>query len=143
VRIRTGRRGGSRPLTDVPGVADKNAKLHSFAGSQLLEAASPSNYLNTNPELLETTRTESGQNLVRGFKQWVDDLQRTLNRGAPAGSENFRVGEQVAVTPGKVVLRNRTDRTHPVRAADADRLCRAILITPAWIMKYYILDLSP
>ena len=94
-------------ITDVSGVGARNAKLVGFAGSQLLEAASPSNYLHSNPELLETTRAESGQNLVRGFKHWVDDLQRTLDRSAPAGSEHFKVGEQVAATPGKVVLRNR------------------------------------
>jgi len=130
-------------VSDVPGVADKNAKLVNFASSQILEVASPSNYLNTNPELLETTRTESGQNLVRGFKHWVDDMQRTLNRGAPAGSENFRVGEQVAVTPGKVVLRNRLIELIQYAPQTPSVYAEPILITPAWIMKYYILDLSP
>jgi len=130
-------------VSDVPGVADKNAKLMNFAGNQLLEAASPSNYLHTNPELLEATRTESGQNLVRGFKYWVDDLQRTLNRGAPAGSENFRVGEQVAATPGKVVLRNRLIELIQYAPQTPSVYAEPILITPAWIMKFYILDLSP
>jgi polyhydroxyalkanoate synthase subunit PhaC len=132
-----------RAVTDVPGVADRNAKLMGFAGSQLLEAASPSNYLHTNPELLETTRAESGQNLVRGFKHWVDDLQRTLDRSAPAGSEHFKVGEQVAVTPGKVVLRNRLIELIQYTPQTPGVYAEPILITPAWIMKYYILDLSP
>jgi polyhydroxyalkanoate synthase subunit PhaC len=130
-------------VTDVPGVTDKNAKLMGFAGSQLLEAASPSNYLHTNPELLETTRTESGRNLVRGFKHWVDDLQRTVNRSAPAGAEHFGVGEQVAVTPGKVVLRNRLIELIQYTPQTPSVYAEPILITPAWIMKYYILDLSP
>jgi polyhydroxyalkanoate synthase len=112
-------------------------------GGQLLEAASPSNYLGTNPELLETTRAESGQNLVRGFKHWVDDLQRTLNRSAPAGAEHYKVGEHVAVTPGKVVLRNRLIELIQYTPQTPTVYAEPILITPAWIMKYYILDLSP
>jgi polyhydroxyalkanoate synthase len=130
-------------VTDVPGMTDKNAKLMGFMGGQLLEAASPSNYLGMNPELLETTRAESGQNLVRGFKHWLDDLQRTLNRSGPAGSEHFKVGEQVAVTPGKVVLRNRLIELIQYAPQTPTVYAEPILITPAWIMKYYILDLSP
>jgi polyhydroxyalkanoate synthase len=130
-------------VTDVPGMGEKNTKLMEFMGSQLLEAASPSNYLGTNPELLETTRAESGQNLVRGFKHWVDDLQRTLDRGAPAGTEHYKVGEQVAATPGKVVLRNRLIELIQYTPQTPTVYAEPILITPAWIMKYYILDLSP
>jgi polyhydroxyalkanoate synthase len=130
-------------VTDVPGVAEKNTKLMGFMGDQLLEAASPSNFLGTNPELLETTRAESGQNLVRGFKHWVDDLQRTLNRSAPAGAEHYKVGEHVAVTPGKVVLRNRLIELIQYTPQTPTVYAEPILITPAWIMKYYILDLSP
>jgi polyhydroxyalkanoate synthase len=130
-------------VTEVPGMAGKNAKLMEFMGGQLLEAASPSHYLGTNPELLETTRAESGQNLVRGFRHWVDDLQRTLNRGAPAGAEHYKVGEHVAVTPGKVVLRNRLIELIQYTPQTPTVYAEPILITPAWIMKYYILDLSP
>jgi len=130
-------------LTRVPGMADKNAKLMSFMGGQLLDAASPSNYLWTNPELLETTRAESGQNLVRGFKHWADDLQRMLKRGSPPESEHFKVGVDVAVTPGKVVFRNRLIELIQYAPQTPTVYAEPILITPAWIMKYYILDLSP
>jgi polyhydroxyalkanoate synthase len=114
-----------------------------FAGGQLLEAASPANYLGTNPELLEATRAESGQNLVRGFKHWADDLQRALNRGVPAGSATYKVGVDVAATPGKVVLRNRLMELIQYAPQTPNVYAEPILITPAWIMKYYILDLSP
>ncbi len=60
----------------------------------------------SNPELLALTRSEQGQNLVRGFKNVVEDLGRTLKGSAPAGAEEFEVGKNVAVTPGKVVFRN-------------------------------------
>jgi polyhydroxyalkanoate synthase len=127
----------------VPGVAEKHVKLLEFMGSQLLEAASPANFLGTNPELLEATRAESGQNLVRGFRHWLDDLERTLKRSGPAGTEEFKVGERLAVTPGKVVFRNQLIELIQYTPQTPTVYAEPILITPAWIMKYYILDLSP
>lgn len=130
-------------LAPHPAVEDKSTQLMNFIGRNLLDATSPANYLPTNPELLEATRAEAGNNLLRGFVHWWEDLQGTFAGEGPAGTEAFRVGENVAVTPGKVVLRNRlieliqySPQTEAVQA-------EPILITPAWIMKYYILDLSP
>ncbi|TLY76805.1 MAG: poly-beta-hydroxybutyrate polymerase, partial [Gammaproteobacteria bacterium] len=79
----------------------------SFAGRLLLEAASPANFLHTNPELLNKTVAESGHNLIRGLKNWLEDAQRALGGAPPVGTEQFKVGKDVAVTPGKVVFRNR------------------------------------
>ena len=93
-------------VRDVGGVTDYHAQLLEFAVRMLLDATSPSNYLASNPELLALTRSEQGQNLVRGFKHVVEDLGRTLKGSAPAGTEEFEVGKTVAVTPGKVVFRN-------------------------------------
>lgn len=77
------------------------------------------------------------------MSNFLDDLRRQLSGEPPAGTENFVVGRDVAVTEGKVVLRNQlieliqytptTEKVHP----------EPILIIPAWIMKYYVLDLSP
>ncbi|MBK6599887.1 MAG: alpha/beta fold hydrolase [Proteobacteria bacterium] len=129
-----------RPAADTPA---KSAQLMQFMGQQLANAASPANYLASNPELLEQTRAEAGQNLVRGFSHYVEDLQSMLDKKPAAGTERFEVGRDVAATPGKVVLRNElieliqyTPTTDRVQA-------EPILITPAWIMKYYVLDLSP
>ncbi|HTP39083.1 MAG TPA: alpha/beta fold hydrolase [Steroidobacteraceae bacterium] len=130
-------------LTSVPGMSPRNVQLLDFAQRQASELASPANYLGTNPDLLEATRAESGQNLVRGFQNWVDDLQRTVTHQAPAGVDAFKVGEQVAVTPGKVVLRTPLMELIQYSAQTSDVYAEPILITPAWIMKYYILDLSP
>ena len=60
----------------------------------------------SNPEVLALSRSEQGQNLVRGVEHLIEDIQSTLEGSAPAGTEEFQVGKAVAVTPGKVVLRN-------------------------------------
>jgi polyhydroxyalkanoate synthase subunit PhaC len=82
-------------------------------------------------------------NLVRGFHNWLEDLRRTLVNEPPAGLEAFQVGKIVAVTPGKVV--HRTPLAEIIQYSPATEQVRRepIVIVPAWIMKYYILDLSP
>src|SRR5262249_60701760 len=93
---------------ESPGAGDPKLARAGFAGRLLLEAASPANFLHTNPELLNKTAAESGQNLIRGLKNWLEDAQRAVQGGGPApGSESFEVGKQGAITPGKVGYRNR------------------------------------
>ncbi|MGC4028017.1 MAG: alpha/beta fold hydrolase [Steroidobacteraceae bacterium] len=121
----------------------RSAQLMEFVGRQAANALSPANYLATNPELLEITRAEAGQNLVRGFGNFVEDLTRLVEDRPPAGTEEFAVGERVAVTPGKVILRNRLIELIQYTPQTAQVQAEPILITPAWIMKYYVLDLSP
>lgn len=129
--------------TGVRGVSPHHEAMVNFVGRQVLDVLSPSNFFLTNPEVLKQTMEERGQNLVRGAQYWWEDAQRQLSGDPPPGAENYVPGEHVAVTPGKVVYRNQlieliqyepaTSRVHP----------EPILIVPAWIMKYYILDLSP
>ena len=128
-----------------PAAAATDPKLSraNFAGRLLLEAASPANFLYTNPELLHRTAAESGQNLIRGLKHWLEDAQRVAGGGRAAGTENFEVGKDVAVTPGKVVFRNRLIELLQYSPQTPEVYAEPVLITPAWIMKYYILDLSP
>jgi len=130
-------------VRDVDGVTDYHAQLMEFALRLLLDASSPSNFLASNPELLALTQSEQGQNLVRGFKHMVEDIGRTLKGGAPAGTEAFEVGQTVAVTPGKVVFRNELVELIQYAPATPSAYAEPVLIVPAWIMKYYILDLSP
>ena len=127
----------------TPGATDASAARANFAGRLLLDAASPANFLHTNPELLKKTAAESGHNLIRGLKHWLEDAQRTLGGGRARAPAQFVVGKDVAVTPGKVVYRNRLIELLQY-CPQTRRVCaEPILITPAWIMKYYILDLSP
>jgi polyhydroxyalkanoate synthase len=130
-------------VSEVGGVTDYHAQLMEFAVRMLLDASSPSNYLASNPEVLALTRLEQGQNLVRGFEHLIEDIQSTLEGSAPAGTEEFEVGKAVAVTPGKVVLRNELIELIQYTPTTPSVHAEPVLIVPAWIMKYYILDLSP
>jgi polyhydroxyalkanoate synthase len=124
--------------------ADPKLSRASFAGRLLIEAASPANFLQTNPELLNRTAAESGQNLIRGLKNWLEDAQRAVGgSGTRAAKDSFEVGRDVAITPGKVVFRNRLIEVLQYAPQTASVYAEPVLITPAWIMKYYILDLSP
>lgn len=128
---------------DVPGVAPHHEEVVSFAARQVLDVFSPSNNPFTNPEVIARTVGAGGANFVDGFRNWLEDTRRTLAGEPPVGAENFRVGKEVAVTPGKVVYRNRLIEL--IQYAPATETVRAepVLLVPAWIMKYYILDLSP
>nr|WP_240602626.1 alpha/beta fold hydrolase [Paracoccus endophyticus] len=128
---------------DVPGVAPHHEEIVSFTTRQVLDVFSPSNSPFTNPEVIARTIETGGQNFVQGLRNWLEDSRRTLMKQPPVGSEAFRVGRDVATTPGKVVFRNHLIEL--IQYAPATDTVRAepVLIVPAWIMKYYILDLSP
>jgi len=131
-------------LSPPAAATDANLARVNFAGRMLLEAASPANFLHTNPELLKRTVAESGHNLIRGLKNWLEDAQRAVSGGARVpGTERFQVGRDVAITPGKVVFRNRLIELLQYSPQTEAVYAEPVLITPAWIMKYYILDLSP
>ena len=129
--------------TNVRGASPHHLRMVEFSARQILDVFSPSNWAPTNPEVLDATMKEGGANLQRGLTNAIDDAERQFAEMPPEGFENFRPGGAVATTPGKVVFRNRlieliqygptTNEVHP----------EPILIIPAWIMKYYILDLSP
>jgi len=127
---------------DVEGLTPYHADLVGFTVQQWLEALAPSNFLGTNPELLELTRAEGGENLRRGLRHYIEDTNRTLKGLGPAGLDHFELGVNLAATPGKVVLRNSLIELIQYSPTTPDVEAEPILIVPAWIMKYYILDLS-
>ena len=129
-------------LGSVPGVAPENKRTLEFMGRNALEALSPANYLATNPDLLDATRNEAGQNLVRGFGNWLEDVQSTLGGNKRPAPDKFVIGRDIAATPGKVVMRNDLIELIQYTPATGTVFAEPILIIPAWIMKYYILDLS-
>jgi polyhydroxyalkanoate synthase len=93
--------------------------------------------------VLHRTQAEAGQNLVRGFWNFVEDWERTLNGRKPVGAEAFKVGENLGLTSGKVIFRNRLIELIQYTPATDKVRPEPVLIAPAWIMKYYILDLTP
>ena len=127
----------------VQGVEKHHENMVAFAARQWLDMFSPGNQLATNPVVLQRTLQQGGANLLRGAMNAVDDLQRLAAEQGPAGVEDFVVGRDVAITPGKVVLKNRLMELIQYTPTTATVHPEPILIVPAWIMKYYILDLSP
>jgi polyhydroxyalkanoate synthase len=127
----------------APGVAKAHADVVSFTARQVLDVFAPSNFVLTNPEVLEATARESGWNFAKGFRNYVDDLRRVANRQPMDETNGFVVGKDVAITPGKVVLRNQLIELIQYAPTTDKVRAEPILIVPAWIMKYYILDLSP
>lgn len=126
----------------VAGVSPHHEKLVAFWARQWLDMGSPGNQLATNPVALAHTRDEHGLNLLRGAQRWLQDLQRLASHSPPAGAEAYRPGHEVAATPGRVVLRNRVMELIQYAPATATVHAEPVLLVPAWIMKYYILDLS-
>jgi polyhydroxyalkanoate synthase len=129
--------------TDVRGVTEQHSKVVEFATRQILDVFSPSNFLLTNPELLERTMREGGLNFLQGARNFAEDFERFISGKKPVGTERFRPGREVAVTPGKVVFRNRLIELIQYEPSTTKVRPEPVLIVPAWIMKYYILDLSP
>ena len=127
----------------VQGVEKHHENMVAFAARQWLDMFSPGNQLATNPVVLQRTLQQGGANLLRGALNAADDLQRLAADQGPAGVEDFVVGRDVAITPGKVVLKNRLMELIQYTPTTAAVHPEPILIVPAWIMKYYILDLSP
>ena len=129
--------------TGLRGVSKYHEAMVEFVSRQILDMVSPSNFLATNPEVLRQTVSKAGMNLVTGLRNMAEDWERTVSGKKPVGTENFVVGRDVAATPGKVVYRNRLIELIQYAPATGKVRPEPVLIVPAWIMKYYILDLSP
>lgn len=129
--------------TGIGGVSRHHEQVVSFVARQLLDMMSPANFLATNPELQQATLEEGGGNLARGALNFLADFERNIGGKPPVGAEGFLPGVQVAITPGEVVYRNELIELIQYRPAAETVAAEPVLIVPAWIMKYYILDLSP
>jgi polyhydroxyalkanoate synthase len=129
--------------TGVRGVSRHHEEVVTFAARQWLDMLSPSNFVPTHPLVLQRTAATLGANLAAGAMHWWDDWRRLQAGLPPAGTEAFRVGGNLAVTPGRVVMRNALAELIQYSPTTAQVHPEPVLILPAWIMKYYILDLQP
>ncbi|MCP5367416.1 MAG: class I poly(R)-hydroxyalkanoic acid synthase [Hyphomicrobiales bacterium] len=130
-------------VTEVEGLDEKTAKKVEFYTRQFIDALSPTNFAMTNPEVLRATVESGGENLINGLNNMLSDMEKGGGqlRISMTDMDAFEVGRNVAVTPGKVVFRNdlleliqyvpTTDKVHKL----------PLVVVPAWINKYYILDL--
>ena len=132
-----------KATTGIAGVDPRTEARIAFSQRQVLDALSPSNSPLTNPEIVRAAMTSGGMNFARGLQNLAEDAQRAIARQPPVGAEAFRPGKTVAVTPGKVVYRNHLIELIQYEPATPRVFAEPVLIVPAWIMKYYILDLSP
>jgi len=130
----------TRATSGVRGTERSNQRIVSFVARQWLDMMSPSNVPWLNPEVIEAAWSSGGGSLAAGFGNLLEDLGATADLD---GAGRFAVGRDLAVTPGKVVLRNGLIELIQYAPATPVVHVEPILIVPAWIMKYYILDLSP
>jgi polyhydroxyalkanoate synthase len=132
-----------RATTELPGLPMHVERTMSFIARQMLDALSPSNFVATNPELFSETICTHGQNLVHGAQIALADAQHSMSETPIPGLENFMVGKHLAITPGRVVFRNHLIELIQYAPQGKTVYKEPILMLPAWIMKYYVLDLSP
>jgi len=134
-----------RAVKDVGGLDEHTSRKIDFYTRQFVDAMAPSNYVLTNPEVLRATAESGGENLLNGLSNLLDDLQRGKGRLAISMTDMaaFRLGDNVAATPGKVVCQN--DLIQLIQYAPMTDTVhrRPLLIIPPWINKFYVLDLRP
>jgi len=109
----------------------------------MLDATAPTNFLATNPAALKRAVETAGASLAAGAGHFADDLLNNGGRPRQVDTRPFRIGENLAATPGKIVFKNDlmeliqyTPQTPKVRAIP-------VLASPPWINKYYVMDLAP
>jgi polyhydroxyalkanoate synthase len=127
----------------IHGVSPHHEAVVHFTVRQMLDMVSPANFWLSNPEVLERTQQTGGSNLRQGLSNWLEDVQRWQAGAPPVGAEAYRVGHEVAITPGQVVYRNHLIELIQYCPSTPQVRPEPVLIVPSWIMKYYILDLSP
>ena len=132
-------------VTHVDGLDKKTAQKVDFYSRQFIDAMSPSNFLLTNPEVLRKTAETGGENLLKGLNNLLGDLERGKGKLhiKMTDMDAFKLGENIGVSPGKVVYQNDLMQLIQYSPATEKVLKRPLLIGPPWINKFYILDLRP
>ncbi len=132
-------------VSNVEGLDDRTAKKVDFYTRQFIDAMSPSNFAVTNPEVVRATIETGGENLLKGLNNLLEDLERGKGKLSirMTDLDAFKVGENIAVTPGKVVYRNELMELVQYTPSTEMTLKAPLMIIPPWINKFYILDLRP
>lgn len=132
-------------VQDAEGLDNKTSQKVDFYTRQFVDAMSPTNFVMTNPEVLRRTAETGGENLLKGLSNLLADLERGHGnlRIRMTDETKFKVGENIAVTPGKVIFQNDLMQLIQYTPTTEKVLKRPLLILPPWINKFYILDLRP
>jgi polyhydroxyalkanoate synthase len=132
-------------VRNVEGMDEKTAQKVDFYTRQFVDAVAPSNFVMTNPEVLRTTLETGGENLVKGLENLLDDLERGKGQLLikMTDPDAFRIGENIATAPGKVVYQNDLMQLIQYTPSTETVFKRPLVILPPWINKFYILDLKP
>jgi len=132
-------------VNSADGLDPKTAQKVDFYMRQFVDAMSPANFVMTNPEVLRKTAETGGTNLLKGLSNLLFDLERGKGklRIRMTDDSKFRVGENIAVTPGKVVFQTPLMQLIQYNPTTEKVLKRPLVIFPPWINKFYILDLRP
>ena len=130
---------------DVDGLDDKTREKVEFYTRQYVDALSPTNFVATNPKVLEKTMESKGENLLQGLDHLLGDLEKGKGqlKISMTDTEAFTLGENVATTPGKVVFQNELMQLIQYTPGTEKVFKTPLLIVPPWINKFYILDLQP
>jgi polyhydroxyalkanoate synthase len=122
----------------------KTKKRIEFYTKQFADAIAPTNFVLTNPEVLRATLQSNGENLVKGLNNLLEDMDRGGGQlSIRQSADTFKVGENIATAPGKVVFRNALIELLQFDPTTDQVYKTPLLIFPPWINKYYILDLRP
>jgi polyhydroxyalkanoate synthase len=131
-------------VASVEGLDPQSRRRIEFYTKQFADAFAPTNFVLTNPEVLRATLKSNGENLVRGLDNLLEDLDRGQGQlSIRQTTDAFKVGEDIATTPGKVIFRNALLELLQYEPTTKEVYERPLLIFPPWINKFYILDLRP
>ncbi|PID78147.1 MAG: poly-beta-hydroxybutyrate polymerase [Deltaproteobacteria bacterium] len=130
--------------SQIRGVQGQSKLLIEFWLKQITAMINPMNFPFTNPAVMEKTYQEKGMNLVKGFATFLEDLRTSGTIRVRHSREEYqKVGETLAATRGKVVFRNELIELIQFEPETKKVKSTPVLLVPAWINKYYILDLRP
>lgn len=131
-------------INSIEGLDEKTKERLLFFSRQVINALSPSNFIATNPELLKLTLENKGENLLAGLELLKEDVDASSDilKIRMTGTDSFRVGKEIAMTPGDVVFKNELFELIQYKPMTEVVNQTPLLIVPPFINKYYILDLK-
>lgn len=132
-------------ISQLEGMDEHEKKKAEFFTRQFIDAFAPSNFAMLNPEVVEATMNSKGENLLKGLKNLLEDIDRGHGELSirQADLNFFKLGENIATTPGKVVFQNDIFQLIQYNPTTEKVAKTPMLIVPPWINKFYILDLQP